>query len=66
MESADIFEKHVFDIKGVIINGFLLWVDIQRKITPENIWKAHAIKRFMKDEIKWYDCANSTILLASC
>ena len=36
---------------GVVLNGFLLWTDIQREITPENVWKVQAVKRFLKEEI---------------
>ena len=33
------------------MNGLLLWADIQRKVTPENIWKTQALKKFTDDEI---------------
>ena len=36
---------------GVILNGLLLWADIQRKVSPENIWKEKAVKRFDNEEI---------------
>ena len=38
-------------MNGVILNGLLLWADIQRKVTPENIWKAQAVKKFDSEEI---------------
>ena len=36
---------------GVSLNGLLLWADIQRKVTPENIWKAQAVTKFDSEEI---------------
>ena len=36
---------------GVILNGFLLVADIERRSTAENIWKEQAISKFGKDEI---------------
>ena len=36
---------------GVVLNGLLLWADIERKTTAENIWKTQAISKFDKDEI---------------
>ena len=36
---------------GVVMNGFLLWADIQRRTTALNIWKEEALKRFTKEEI---------------
>ena len=38
-------------LHGVILNGFLVWVDIQRRATAEYIWNAEALKHFIKDEI---------------
>ena len=34
-----------------MLNGLLLWVDIERKTTYENIWKPQAFSRFDKEEI---------------
>ena len=36
---------------GVIMNALLLWVDIHRKMAPENVWKIHALNKFLPDEI---------------
>ena len=36
---------------GVLLNGLLLWRDIQRKTTAENVWKSQAITKFIKEEI---------------
>ena len=36
---------------GVLLNGLLLWPDMQWKVTPENIWKAQAVKKFDSEEI---------------
>ena len=38
-------------LHGVVMNGFLVWADIQRRTTAENIWKAQALKHFTNDEI---------------
>ena len=38
-------------LHGVILNGFLVWADIQRRTTAENIWNAQALKHFIKEEI---------------
>ena len=34
-----------------ILNGMLLWINIQRHVTPENIWKTQAVTKFLKEEI---------------
>ena len=34
----------------VILNG-LLWIDIQRKTTAEDVWKSQALNKFPKEEI---------------
>ena len=36
---------------GVLLNGLLLWLDIKRKTTAENVWKSQAITKFTKEEI---------------
>ncbi len=36
---------------GCIMDSFLLWADIQRKMHPEKTWKAEAEKKFVKSEI---------------
>ena len=36
---------------GVIINGFLLWANIQRLTKPEKVWKDEAAASFLKTEI---------------
>ena len=33
------------------MNGFLVWADIQRRTTAENVWKAQALMHFTKEEI---------------
>ena len=38
-------------MNGVILNGLLLWANIQRKVTPENIWEAQLVKKFECEEI---------------
>ena len=38
-------------VNGIILNGFLVWADIQGRTTPQNIWKEIAIKHFTKEEI---------------
>ena len=38
-------------LHGVILNGFLVWADFQRRTTAENIWNAQALKHFIKEEI---------------
>ena len=38
-------------LHGVILSGLLVWVNMQRRTTAENIWKAIATKHFTKDEI---------------
>ena len=64
-ECCEIIKAHV--VNGVVLSGFLLWVNIQRKTTAENIWKAQAISSFDKEEIitakadLWRLCNESTI-----
>ena len=49
-ECCEFMEVHATN--GVVLNGgFLLWLDIQRQTTPENVWKVQAVKRFLKEEI---------------
>ena len=48
-DCCDFIKVHAMN--GVILNGLLLWADIQRKVTPENIWKAQAVKTFDSEEI---------------
>ena len=36
---------------GVVLNGLLVWIDIQKKTTPENIWKAQALSKCSKEDI---------------
>ena len=38
-------------LNGVVFNGFLVWVDIQRRTTAENVWKEKALKHFTKEEL---------------
>ena len=48
-EACEFIEVHA--INGAIINPFLLWADIQRKMHPENKWKEEAPQNFVKTEI---------------
>ena len=48
-ECCEFIEIHAEN--GAAINGFLLWVNIQRHVTPENIWKSQAAIKFLKEEI---------------
>ena len=47
---------------GLITNALLLWLDIQRKTTAENIWKTQALSHFTEEEITdaknmlWSNC----------
>ena len=38
-------------LHGVIINRFLVWADIQRRTTAENIWNDESLKQFIIEEI---------------
>ena len=38
-------------LRGVVLNGLLVWADIQRRMTAENIWKEGALKHFTKHEL---------------
>ena len=38
-------------LHGVILNRFLVWADIQRRTTAENIWNDEALKHFIIEEI---------------
>ena len=48
-DCCDFLQNH--GINGAIFNGFLTWVDIQRKSVPENMWKLQSRKRYTKEEI---------------
>ena len=48
-ECCEFMEVHASN--GVVLNGFLLWLDIQRQTTPGNLWKVQAVQRFLKEEI---------------
>ena len=39
-------------LHGVIMNGLLLWVDMERRTTAEDIWKSRAVEHFSPEEIK--------------
>ena len=62
-DSCEFIKAHATN--GAVLNGFLLWADIVRKSTAENIWKAQAISKFDKDEISdvkeelWRICGES-------
>ena len=36
---------------GVVLSGLLLFINIQRKSTGENIWKAQVLKRYLPEDI---------------
>jgi hypothetical protein len=36
---------------GIVVNGKIVWIDIQQNETAENIWKAQATVRFNDDEV---------------
>ena len=36
---------------GVILNGFFIWVWIQKRTTADNIWKSQAVAKFTSTEI---------------
>ena len=38
-------------LHGMVVNGLLLWVDIQRRTVPANEWKEKAAKHFTAGEI---------------
>ena len=38
-------------VNGVLLNGLLIWIWIQRRTTAENIWMSEAISKFTKEEI---------------
>ena len=48
-ESCEFIKIH--GKNGVIMNGFLLWANIQRTIRTENAWKEDALEKFLKEEI---------------
>ena len=35
-------------LHGVVLNGFLVWANIQRRTIAENIWKEEALRKFTK------------------
>ena len=38
-------------LHGVVLSGFLVWANIQRRTIAENIWKEEALKKFTKEEL---------------
>ena len=36
---------------GIVMNGLLVWINIQRKSTAENIWKSQLLKKNLAEEI---------------
>ena len=48
-EACEFIKIHATN--GVIINGFLLWANIQRTTRTENAWKDDALLKFLKEEI---------------
>ena len=37
---------------GIVLDGVVLWICVQKKGTAENIWKAEADARFLEEEIQ--------------
>ena len=48
-ECCEFIKAHV--VNGVVLSGFLLWANIERKTTAENIWKAQAILVLIKKRL---------------
>ena len=48
-ECCEFIEIHTSS--SAVLNGLLLWADVQRQTTPENVWKAQTIKTFLKEDI---------------
>ena len=48
-ECCEFIEIHTSS--SAVLNGLLLWADVQRQTTPENVWKAQTIKKFLKEDI---------------
>ena len=48
-ECCEFIEVHA--TKGIIMNGFLIWANIERQTTPENLWKEEGTTKFLKEEI---------------
>ena len=48
-ECCEFIEIHA--THGALLNGLLLWADIQRQTTPENIWKTQAITTLVSGKI---------------
>ena len=48
-DCIDFLKCHVNN--GVILNGLLIWVWIQRRTTADNIWKSQAVAKFTSIEI---------------
>ena len=55
------------NLNAVIINSLLVWVDIQRLTTAENIWKTQAVHNFTPEEIStakyelWKNCGEDLL-----
>ena len=64
-EVMDAMLRPFSDENGLITNALLLWLDIQRKTTAENIWKIQALSHFTEEEITdaknmlWSNCDES-------
>ena len=64
-DSCEFIESHA--VNGAVFNGALLWMSIERKMNPENKWKAVAVKKFLKEEITdakeslWRVCGDAII-----
>ena len=43
---------------GIVINGILVWMDIQQRSTPPNVWMSQAVEEFLEEEV---DAARSAL-----
>jgi hypothetical protein len=43
---------------GIVINGILVWIDIQQRSTPPNVWMSQAAEEFLEEEV---DAARSAL-----
>ena len=56
---------NIHGANGIVMNGFLVWANIQRMSKPVNNWKEEALSKFVKEEITeakeclWRTCGDS-------
>ena len=43
---------------GIAINGLLVWIDVQQRTTPPNVWMAQASNAFLEEDV---DAARSAL-----